>query len=105
MIIMMRFNDLPDELVKLMIDHHHPGFDHRSRILAQDTCRELLIAHEHDSLVTQRIMDSVCWLPTDHLKYYTFLQKLKRYLSPAQLMDIANCPLSERISRMALLAQ
>src|SRR3990167_666043 len=103
--MVLGFNDLPDEMIELIIDHTQPGFDHRSRTLAQNKCRELLDTHKHDSLVTERILPQLVTLPTDHLKYYTFLQKLTKFLSPIQLLDIANSPISERIRQMAVIAQ
>src|SRR3989338_395632 len=101
----MQFNDLPDEMVTLIIGHTHPGLDHRSRILTQDYCRELLNAHEHDSLITEKLIPQLTLIPTDRLKFNTFLKKLERYLSPVQLEDIADLPVSERITHMALIAQ
>src|SRR3989338_6960460 len=105
--MVLGFNDLPDETVELIIDHTQPGFDHRSRTLAQGICRDLLDTHEHDSLVTERIFPQLAWLPTEHLKYYTFLYKLTRYLSPRQLETIVNvnCSISNRIRQMSLIAQ
>src|SRR3989338_5717408 len=101
----MHFEDLPDEMLGLIIDHTQPGFDHRSRTLAQDKCRELLIAHEHDSLVTERLLSQLGCFPTDHIKYYTFIQELTKFLSPAQLLGIVNCSISDRIHQMAIIAQ
>ena len=101
----VQFYDLPDELIEMIIDHSQPGFDHRSRVLAQDICRQILIDHEHDSLVTERILAKLWFISTPHLQYYTFLQKLGGYLSPDQLLEIGDIPLSERIRRMALVAQ
>ena len=75
-----QFNDLPDEIVEQIIDYRQSGFDRRSRALAQEKCREFLTTHEHDSLVTERLMAKLGHLPSPHLKYYTFLKKLGNYL-------------------------
>src|SRR3990167_4961004 len=101
----MIFDQLSDEILELIIDHTQPGFNQRSRKLTQGICRELLDSHEHTSLVTERLLTEICWLPTEHLKYYTFIQELSRYLSPAQLETIVNRPISDRIRQMSLIAQ
>src|SRR3989338_1446200 len=103
----MNFNDLPDEMMEIIIDHTQPGYDRRSRTLAQNKCRELLKSHEHDCIFTENLLGKLClWFPTSHhLQYYTFLQELTRSLSPTQLETIVNYSLSERIRQMALIAQ
>lgn len=107
----IQFNDLPDELVEQIIDYRQPGFDQRSRTLAQDKCRELLNIYKHNSLNTERIISNLECLPTPHLQYYTFIQELKKYLSPQQLQEISLCEtltsesFLDRIHQMALIAQ
>ena len=84
----MIFDQLSDEILELIIDHTQPGFNQRSRKLTQGICRELLDSHEHTSLVTERLLTEICWLPTEHLKYYTFIQELTKWFHSKNIHEI-----------------
>ena len=97
-----QFNDLPDELVEVIMNYGLPIVDRRSRILAQERVRALLVAHEHVSIVTERLMAKVSGISNSFLQYHTFVRELKQCLSPEQLKEI---PLFDRIRLMGLRAQ
>src|SRR3989338_3553282 len=101
------FNDLPDELVELIMSYSYSIsiFDRRSRTLAQERIRDLLLLHEHVSLVTQRLMEKAQWLSNIFQQYYTFVRELRQCLSSEQLEEIVQSPHVDRIRLMGLRAQ
>ena len=100
-----QFNDLPDELVEVMMNYGIPIFDRRSRTLAQERVRDLLVAHRHVSLVTERLMEKVQCISNSFLQCYTFQLMLRQCLSSEQLEEIEQSPPVARIRLMGLRAQ
>src|SRR3989338_3257853 len=99
------FNDLPDELMSLIMNYSLHVFDRRSRTVVQKKVDELLIIPERSPIVIRRLMEKVIWLPTCHQQYYTLRHELRQSISPEQLNEIAKAPLSDRIRLMGEQAQ
>src|SRR3989338_9834956 len=100
-----QFNDLPDELVGIIMEHGLHMFDRRSRAVVQDKIRDLLVTHEHSSLINERLMEKVIHIHNTFLIYHTFQLMLKHSLSSEQLREIGSAPLSNRICMMGMRAQ
>src|SRR3989338_2344985 len=86
----IQFNDLPNELVYLIMEYGLHVFDRRSRILVQKRISDLLVIHEHTPLVTRRLMEKLIWRYDIFWQYYTLQHELRQSLSPEQLREISN---------------
>ena len=100
-----QFNDLPDELVGIIMEHGLHMFDRRSRTVVHDKIRDLLVTHEHASIINERLMEKVSHIHNIFLQYHTFQLMLERSLSSEQLREIRDAPLTDRICMMGMRAQ
>ena len=100
----VQFNDLPDELMELIMKYDLYVFDRRSRALVQKRVSDLLSTHEHSS-VPERLYEKVIWLPNTILQFYTYYRELRRLLSSQQLRRIEHFPPIIRIRLMEMQAQ
>ena len=64
-----QFNDLPDELVSLIMEHGFHIFDRRSRAVVKEILRDILETHARVPLFTQSLMETLCWIPNDFQQY------------------------------------
>ena len=85
------------------MDYGLPIVDRRSRTLAQERVRDLLVTHEHATIVTERLMKGV-QCSNSFLQYYTFRLVERQYVSPAQLREIETALPVDRIRLMGLRA-